>query len=346
MNFDKLIENPFFSKRRQYRFLIFAALLLTCTFACQVFSQTPENLKIAFIGDQGLGEKAKAVLRLIKNEGTDAVLHQGDLDYQGNPKAWDDQISDILGSNFPYFVSIGNHDRKKWEVVGGYQEVLQNRMNRIGVTWDGQLGVQSSLNYKGVLMILVGPGVIGSGSDHAEYIKQMLAEDNSIWRISSWHNLQGDMQVGAKGNQIGWRIYEESRKGGAIIATAHSHTYSRTYLLSNMENQTIVNKSNVLNLTKGHSFAFVSGIGGHSIRDQKRDGDWWASIYTSTQNANYGALFGTFNFNGQKNVAEFYFKDIDGNIPDKFLVVSHLGGDVVADNKAPAPPKKVIVEKK
>ncbi len=339
MNF---IRNAIFNKKGRYHFSRIA-LIITCTFACQVFSQTPENFKIAFIGDQGLGNNAKAVLNLIKNEGADAVMHQGDLDYQGKPQAWDDQVSDILGPNFPYFVSIGNHDNKKWEVAGGYQEVLQNRMNRIGVIWDGQLGVKSSLSYKGIFMIFVGPGIIGSGSEHAAYIAQKLAEDNSIWRISSWHNLQGDMQVGAKGNQTGWGVYEESRKGGAIIATAHSHTYSRTYLLSSMQNQTIVNKSSVLDLTKGHSFAFVSGIGGHTIRDQKRSGDWWASIYTSTQNANYGALFGTFNLNGQKNVAEFYFKDIDGNIPDKFMVVSSLGEDVVTDNQAPNPPKNVTI---
>ena len=44
-------------------------------------SETPPDFKIAFIGDQGLGKNAEAVLRLIKSEGAQAVLHQGDFDH-------------------------------------------------------------------------------------------------------------------------------------------------------------------------------------------------------------------------------------------------------------------------
>ena len=66
------------------------------------------------IGDQGLGPNAIAVLELIKDEGARMVLHQGDFDYEDDPDKWDKQISDVLGSDFPYFASIGNHDVKKW----------------------------------------------------------------------------------------------------------------------------------------------------------------------------------------------------------------------------------------
>lgn len=340
MSFEKLIENGCMKKRARYSFSIIALIVLFAS-AGQVFSQTPVNFKIAFIGDQGLGENARAVLRLIKDEGAEAVLHQGDFDYKGDPKAWDDQTNDILGPDFPYFVSIGNHDEGDWDGPGGYQEFVEMRMNRIGVSWDGDLGIKSSLKYKGIFMIFVAPGIRGSG--HAEYIAQKLSEDDSIWRISGWHKNMRDMQVGGKGDDTGWGVYEESRKGGAIIATAHEHSYSRTYLLSSMENKTIVNKSDTLHIAKGHSFVFVSGIAGKSIRDQERDGEWWASVYTSTQNANYGALFGIFNLNGNNNLAEFYFKDIDGNIADKFWVVSQVKEGSVADHTPPAPPTNVRV---
>jgi hypothetical protein len=79
-------------------------------------------------------------------------------------------------------------------------------------------------------------------------------------------------------------------------------------------------------LTKGQTFVFVSGLGGASIRDQELEGAWWASIYTSDQSANYGALFGTFNVNGIPNLATFYFKDIDGNVVDRFAVISKVEG--------------------
>ncbi len=71
---------------------------------------TPVNLKIAFIGDQGLNANSVAVLQLIDNEGSDVVVHSGDFDYADNPQAWDNLITSVLGPCFPYFASVGNHD--------------------------------------------------------------------------------------------------------------------------------------------------------------------------------------------------------------------------------------------
>jgi hypothetical protein len=151
------------------------------------------------------------------------------------------------------------------------------------------------------------------------------------------------MQLGGKSNDTGWGVYEESRAGGAIIATGHEHSYSRTHLPSSCQNQTVASMSNTLVLSQddpntpadeGRSFVFVSGIAGKSIRNQDRclpntfpygcKGEW-ASIYTSDQGANYGALFGVFNYQGDPRRAHFYFKDIDGNMPDEFFVESTLG---------------------
>jgi hypothetical protein len=152
-----------------------------------------------------------------------------------------------------------------------------------------------------------------------------------------------DMQVGGKSDSTDWGVYEESRRGGAIIATGHEHSYSRTHLLSSMEQQTVASDAQPLLLREddpttiedeGRTFAFVSGLGGKSIRDQERDGDWWASIYTSSQGAASGALFGVFNFEGDERRAYFYFKDIAGNIVDEFVVESTLGADPDPD---PAP---------
>ncbi|NIR48271.1 hypothetical protein GWO43_07365 [candidate division KSB1 bacterium] len=288
-----------------------------------------DNFKVAFIGDQGLGFDARAVLNLIKAEEADAVVHAGDFDYDDNPKAWDDQINDILGADFPYFACAGNHDDDEFYGAGGYQTFMEARMNRLGITWDGDLGVKSSFEYNGIFFVLTAPDILGS--DHAAYIRDKLTENSSIWSISSWHKNMRPMQVGGKDNDTGWGVYEESRKGGAIIATAHEHSYSRTHLLSSCENQTVASTSDTLILTsdlsetdedEGRTFVFVSGLGGKSIRDQERSRDWWASIYTSDQDANHGALFGTFNVDGIFNLAHFYFKDIDGVVVDEFYVIN------------------------
>ena len=64
---------------------------------------TDANFRVAFIGDQGLGPNSVAVLNLIKDENAQMVLHQGDLDYEDDPDAWDKMISNVLGEDFPYF---------------------------------------------------------------------------------------------------------------------------------------------------------------------------------------------------------------------------------------------------
>jgi hypothetical protein len=298
-------------------------------------SETPANFKIAFIGDQGLSENAVALLNLIKLERAQAVLHSGDLDYVDNPAAWEDQINSVLGPDFPYFVTIGNHDELAWRGSTGYQQYITNRFNRLGISWSGDLGVQSAFHYQGIFFVLTPPG-ISNGFDDGNsntYIRDQLAADDSIWSICSWHKNQKLMQVGGKLDETGWPVYEEAMKGGAIIATAHEHSYSRTHLLSSMINQTIASTSNTLTLSKGNSFAFVSGLGGQPIRPQLLSGPWWASISASTclpgdttcqPNAQPGALFGVFNVDGQPNKALFYFKDLSGRVIDTFTVISNV----------------------
>ena len=149
-------------------------LTLTMFFVCTAMSfaeEMPSGLKIAFIGDQGASgeKKAAEVLQLIKDEGADVVVHQGDLDYKHDPKAWDALVNDVLGEAFPYFSSAGNHDVRMWD---GYQKVLEDRARRIGVSWDGQLGVKSSLTYKGVFIVLIAPDVFETG--HGDYIREQL----------------------------------------------------------------------------------------------------------------------------------------------------------------------------
>lgn len=295
---------------------------------------TAPNLKVAFIGDQGNNADSIAVLNLIKNEGAHMVIHGGDFDYGDDPTAWDNNINAVLGSTFPYFASIGNHDVAAWP---GYQAKLQERLSRVpGATCTGDLGVKSSCHYQGLFFILSGVGTLDTG--HETYLRNELAADDSVWSICSWHKNQQAMQVGGKLNEVGWGAYEECRLGGAIIATAHEHSYARTKTLVDTDAQVVdpawPNPGQV-RVAPGSSFVFHSGLGGASIRDQERclpatypygcNGEW-ASIYTSTQGAASGALFCTFNPGGVGDHADCYFKDIQGRVPDTFTVTSFMGG--------------------
>lgn len=286
----------------------------------QTTTTTVNEVKVAFIGDQGLGDNAAAVLNLIKNENTDFVLHQGDLEYTDNPQAWNTQINEILGETFPYFSSIGNHDLKEWD---GYQQKMVTRINKIpGITCQGDIGVKSSCEFMGIFFVLSGIGTLDN--NHETFIQTELANSDATWKICSWHKNQTLMQLGGKGNEIGWEAYDICRQAGAIIATGHEHSYSRTHLMNNFANQKIANTSNTLNISPGKTFAFVSGIAGHGIRDTENNANqnpWWASTYTSDNNANYGSLFCTFNYEKNENKAHCYFKNIDGDIIDEFNLV-------------------------
>ena len=132
------------------------------------------------------------------------------------------------------------------------------------------------------------------------------------------------MQLGKMKDEVGWGPYEACRKGGAIIATAHEHSYARTHLMDGLESLSVASTSPTLRIEKGKSFAFVSGLGGKSIRGQDRDGRWWAAVYTSDQGANHGALFCTFLVDGEPNRASCYFKDIDGKVADRFGIINDV----------------------
>jgi len=306
------------------------------TITVQAVGVTPPGFKVAFIADQGLGvNDSEAVLNVILNEGADMVLHQGDFDYSDDPDRWDAQINSVLGADFPYFASIGNHDDGA-AVWPAYQQKLTDRLalvdGAVCTFGTGGIGVKQSCTYNGLFFVISGVGTMGSG--HATYIQDEMANDNSIWRICSWHKNMKAMQVGGKSDSTGWEVYEECRAAGAIIATGHEHSYERTRTLSSIQNQIIDPAwpdANNVRVGEGSSFVFVSGLGGASIRNQDRCSpsifpygcnDVWASIYTSDQNANHGALFCSFNVGGQANKAHCYFKDIDGNIPDQFDVTS------------------------
>jgi hypothetical protein len=92
--------------------------------------------------------------------------------------------------------------------------------------------------------------------------------------------------------------------------------------MADFDSQGIASTSDTFIIDQGQTFAFVSGLGGHSIRDQELGGPWWASIYTKDQGANFGALFCAFFAGGEPERARCHFKDIEGNVPDRFELIS------------------------
>jgi hypothetical protein len=290
----------------------------------------PPNFRVAFLGDQGFENPSRAVLSLVKNEGAQMLIILGDFDYEDNPNGWDAMLTQGLGANFPLFATIGNHDEDRWPQ---YREKLTARLANIaGASCSGDYGINAACSYKGLFFILSGVGTMGSG--HAGFIRDRLAADNSVWSVCAWHKNQTALQLGDKDDEVGWGAYEECRKGGAIIATAHEHSYHRTKTLSNTQSQTVDgawSAPNDLRVGGGSTFVFVSGLGGRSIRDQERCkpssppygcSGTWGSIYTADQNADHGALFIDFHVDGDPRKARGYFKNIRGQVVDSFTITA------------------------
>ena len=301
------------------------------------------KVKVAFIGDQGLEKGARELLEFIKKEGADLVVHQGDLIYGypedqvdnrigdlnklGNEWAlkWEKMINEKLGKNFPYLASIGNHDQFAWDSAKGLKYYLSQRVQRISdIKCVGDHGINSICTFKGLVIALSGVGTYGKG--HNVFLSENLACGKPKWRICSWHKNMTKMQAGNKSNETGWEPYEICRKAGAIVATGHEHSYSRTFLMSSFQHQQVVHKKATMTLRPGHSVAFVNGLGGHSIRTQKRNDPWFAKIYTYTQKAKFAALFCEFkpNNDGSQAAANCQLKNTDNEVIDGFLLKSAL----------------------
>ena len=282
---------------------------------------TDPNLKIGFIGDTGTGTNLRNVLNLVKNEGSAAVVVQGDMSYSANPSTWWSDVEAVLGTSFPVFISRGNHDDSSWT---GYLGTANNHLGGA----ERVIGAHNA-NYKTTFRGLV-IATIALGDSGAR-ITPFLQNDPHIWKICNWHQNQAAMQVGGKGDEMGWDVYETCRAQGAIIQTGHEHSYSRTKTLTNMTAQTIdssCSSAGSLCVGPGRTFANVVGLGGNSVRDQQRClpatppygcNGVWASIYTSNQSATYGAQFITFNA-GDPKLATGYFKNINGAVVDNFTI--------------------------
>ncbi len=154
------------------------------------------------------------------------------------------------------------------------------------------------------------------------------------------------MQVESKTDDTGWGVYEESRKGGAIVATGHDHSYARTHLLSSFQNQTVASTGNTLvsrfrrskhTVRRGAKFRLClrAWRGKYLFADAKRRRGGQASI-PPLRGRTYGALFGVFNYQGNPRLAHFYFKNINGTIVDDFYVQSSVGVGGGGANQPPS----------
>jgi predicted phosphodiesterase len=296
---------------------------------------TDPGLRVAFLGDQGIGASAVAVLQLIKREHADLVIHAGDLAYTADVAGWNAQIDAVLGADFPYFAAIGNHDVSSWTGPTGFQAVLDVRLDRIaGAACSGDLGVNSVCRYRGLVFVLSGVGTYGQG--HEAFLDAAL-NDPAVWRLCVWHKNQHDMQVGTKPDEVGWLAYQTCQAHGSPIITGHEHSYARTYTLGALGDAVAQygygGAPDQLVFAPGSTAVFQTGLGGQSYRVWNGElAPWWATIYAANkQQLNavtvgtapqiaFGALFIDFHVDGDPYKAHGYFKTTNDDVVDDFTM--------------------------
>ncbi|KAJ3370802.1 hypothetical protein GGF31_003828 [Allomyces arbusculus] len=262
--------------------------------------------RIAFLGDQGLRPDSLALLKQIKDWKPHAVVHLGDFDYRDNPAAFDAQIDSVFGAHFPYLAAIGNHDLVRWTsdpaLGAGYRDLLAARLRRIPRLADvhcdaptRDMGEHMVCTIRGVQVHLSGVGTYGA--KHASHLSKSLSNSNHAWRVCGWHKNQRAYQSGTKPDETGYRVYDTCRAHGAVVATAHEHAYSRTALMGSFEKFEMMNATaaehDQLDVRPGSTFAFVTGLGGESVRSLSRklpDRPWLVRAAGADQSARAAAV--------------------------------------------------------
>lgn len=294
----------------------------------EVGPREPVDVKAAFVGDSTDGGRARAVFKLIRDEGAEVVFHQGDFDYEEDtskgPPRWKKLLDEALGG-LPFIAALGNHDMEvssKPETKGLDQAYVADLAGRTGgAVCEGKLGIKAACAFRGLFVVSSAVTMRGGKRDqHAKFIREKMAESRARWKICAWHKVENKMQIGAKTDGPGWEVYEACREAGALVATAHEHTYSRTFLISDFPTQAFDPKA-PLKIEPGKTIAFVSGLGGAAPRVRKRNDPWMAAAYSRDDDKKAaGALFCHF----RDAEADCYFKDVNGSTIDSFQLLSGL----------------------
>jgi hypothetical protein len=322
---------------------------------------------IAFVGDSYTADPAKAVFAMAAKKNVDALFHLGDFDYKHNPDLFGELLDRWLGEaddakraarikakeDFPevkkVLAAMGNHEvdatlpqtaeekaAKKKKVPDAkrnarlrqeYSDMLDAR-RPAGAQCEGEPGVMQACSFQGLFVVFVTPDIFGDQAGHADYIDKRMEKSAARWKICAWHKPSTKLQAGNNGDGVKWSVYEACRKHGAIIATAHEHGYSRTFVLESFKPITASapDAQGNLVLEPGKSLTFVSAAGGAPFRAKGPNAGeaWQAKVYMSGDNPKgAGALFCEFG-KGGADKARCWFEDIDGSVIDDFTLQSKL----------------------
>jgi len=297
-------------------------------------------VKVAFLGDQGISTSSSyEVLNMVKGWGADPVVIIGDFDYFDSPSSWRSMMTQVLGIGYPVLAVGGNHDVPAWS---GYAAVINEMLTASGLNQycSGTWGVDMTCDYNGIVYIINQVGTSGSIPNFvASAERSLLANRDRPWKFCGWHKNQRLYQTGDKSDETGYQILDTCRRYGAVVMTAHEHSYSRSVLMDNFATQQASSprQDKDLQLSHGQSFLAVSGLGGRSLRPWLNDlekNPWWAYCAATDNNINYGALLCTID---QTAVCELV--DITGKVWETFTIRPPINPNAPIPPPSPCSPE-------
>lgn len=316
---------------------------------CEFEEEKVKEVKIAFIGNSGIGTNAVNVLNLINKEESDLVVHLGNLGYEASPAEFADMLETNLEETIPFVAVIGSEEFavKNWDNYESELDYLAEDLD-----CEGTYGNKMACYLEDVSLILSGVGTDYMTSGHESFITEKL-KVASEWKVCAWHKANKDLRISSKdeNDNLGLNYYELCKNAGAIIITGYDQAYARTKLLTSLD--PVINSQYDMLLDDG-SVVFISGLGGHGSDKfdctLHNDDDWWHTIFTPNYYLNEGdssvkscdsdvvsefapgVLFITFNYEQDPNQAKAQFITIEDEIIDSAYIYKEYVGDNTGDD--------------
>jgi hypothetical protein len=288
--------------------------------------QYGEEVTVAFIADTGHDYYLGLAMAVVNNSdyNVSLIVHAGDMRPEATYAYADDFFDKVethlAGNQIPIIATIGNHDYNSTEGYGiwyNYSARLLERIDASGqnIICTGVFGLNSTCIYNGIRFEMMAPGWLGSaaGEDFqvTQAIENSLSTATENWRVCSSHLTQNSLQTYNKVDESGWDFINTCTKYGAIIQQGHSHLYSRTYSMDNLETKSGI-RYNITHpqVDYNHTFQFINSIDSRA-GNQIETWDWMAKTINETLTV--APLICTFNY--QNDVSQAYCRLISGH-PD------------------------------
>src|SRR6185295_1845481 len=124
------------------------------------------------------------------------------MSYSANPTAWWSAFESVMGTSFPVFLSRGNHDDSSWS---GFLPKAANHLGGATRTAGPHNAAYKTI-FHGLDVVTIKKG------DTATTVNNLFGSDTNVWKVCTWHQNQNKMQVGGKGDEMGWAVYEACRQ--------------------------------------------------------------------------------------------------------------------------------------